>query len=87
MSQQAAGLDLYNVDAITIEPHKSVLVDTGIQVEIPSHCYGRIAPKSGLAVKHCIDVGAGVMRITKEMSRSCYSTLVKRSTMYRREKR
>ena len=61
MSQQAAGLDLYSVDAIAIEPHRSALVDTGIQVEIPSHCYGRIAPKSGLAVKHSIDVGAGVV--------------------------
>ena len=34
MSQPAAGLDLYRVDAITIEPQKSVLVDRGIQVEI-----------------------------------------------------
>ena len=33
MSQQAAGLDLYSVDDITIEPHKGVLVDRGIQVE------------------------------------------------------
>ena len=54
-------MDLYSVDAIPIEPHRSALVDTGIQVEIPSHCYGRIAPKSGLAVKHSTDVGAGVV--------------------------
>ena len=28
---------------------------------IPSGCYGRIAPRSGLAWKHSIDVGAGVV--------------------------
>lgn len=28
---------------------------------IPEGCYGRIAPRSGLAVKHSIDVGAGVI--------------------------
>lgn len=28
---------------------------------IPEGCYGRVAPRSGLAVKHFIDVGAGVV--------------------------
>lgn len=28
---------------------------------IPSGCYGRVAPRSGLAVKNFIDVGAGVV--------------------------
>lgn len=28
---------------------------------IPSGYYGRVAPRSGLAVKHFIDVGAGVI--------------------------
>ena len=34
---------------------------TGISVAIPEGCYGRIAPRSGLAVKRFIDVGAGVI--------------------------
>lgn len=37
------------------------LVPTGIAVAIPHGLYGRIAPRSGLAVKRGIDVGAGVV--------------------------
>lgn len=36
-------------------------VSTSIQVAIPSGCYGRVAPRSGLAAKHFIGVGAGVI--------------------------
>ncbi len=39
----------------------SALVSTGIALAIPSGCYGRIAPRSGLAVRSSIDVGAGVI--------------------------
>nr|CAD2175557.1 unnamed protein product [Meloidogyne enterolobii] len=37
------------------------LVPTGIQIALPEGCYGRIAPRSGLASKNFIDVGAGVI--------------------------
>jgi dUTP pyrophosphatase len=37
------------------------LVSTGLKVSFPLNHYGRIAPRSGLAVKHFIDVGAGVI--------------------------
>ena len=37
------------------------LVSTGIRVAIPPSYYGRLAPRSGLALKHGIDVGAGVI--------------------------
>ena len=37
------------------------LVGTGIALSIPDGLYGRVAPRSGLAVKHCINVGAGVI--------------------------
>jgi dUTP pyrophosphatase len=37
------------------------LVDTGVAIGFPSDCYCRIAPRSGLAVKHGIDVLAGVV--------------------------
>lgn len=37
------------------------LVSTGIRVAIPASHYGRLAPRSGLALKHAIDVGAGVI--------------------------
>ena len=38
-----------------------VLVKTGLSLAMPSGCYGRIAPRSGLAIKKFIDVGAGVV--------------------------
>ena len=37
------------------------LVSTGITVVLPPGVYGRVAPRSGLAVKYGIQVGAGVI--------------------------
>ena len=56
-----AGADLYSVDDISIGSHERVLVHTGISLEIPENHYGRIAPRSGLALKNGIDVLAGVI--------------------------
>jgi len=36
-------------------------VRTGLAVAIPPGTYARVAPRSGLAVKHSIDTGAGVV--------------------------
>lgn len=41
--------------------HGKALVKTDLQIEVPDSTYGRIAPRSGLAWKHHIDVGAGVI--------------------------
>lgn len=60
-SEQAAGLDLYSSINITIPAGERKTVKTDISVEIPLKHYGRIAPRSGLAVKHGIDVLAGVV--------------------------
>ena len=37
------------------------LVKTDIQIKVPHGTYGRVAPRSGLAWKHHIDIGAGVV--------------------------
>lgn len=37
------------------------LVKTDIAIKLPDQCYGRIAPRSGLALSNFIDVGAGVI--------------------------
>jgi len=37
------------------------VVKTGLQIAIPPGTYARVAPRSGLAVKHFIDTGAGVV--------------------------
>jgi dUTP pyrophosphatase len=57
----AAGYDLYSSDAYVIIPGHRVVVSTGVSIELPPGTYGRIAPRSGLAVKHGLDVGAGVI--------------------------
>ncbi|XP_008068153.2 deoxyuridine 5'-triphosphate nucleotidohydrolase, mitochondrial isoform X1 [Carlito syrichta] len=60
-SARAAGYDLYSAYDYTIPPMEKALVKTDIQIALPSGCYGRVAPRSGLAAKHFIDVGAGVI--------------------------
>ncbi|XP_053451017.1 deoxyuridine 5'-triphosphate nucleotidohydrolase, mitochondrial isoform X2 [Nycticebus coucang] len=60
-SARAAGYDLYSAYDYTIPPMEKAIVKTDIQIALPSGCYGRVAPRSGLAAKHFIDVGAGVI--------------------------
>jgi len=60
-SPLAAGADLSCIEAFTLEPGERKLAPTGLAVEIPPGFYGRVAPRSGLAVKHGIDTLAGVI--------------------------
>lgn len=60
-STNAAGLDLYAAESVTLPVGKYITVRTGLAVAIPVGCYGRIAPRSGLAAKHGIDTLAGVI--------------------------
>ncbi|RYO94945.1 hypothetical protein DL763_003841 [Monosporascus cannonballus] len=57
----AAGYDLYAAKATTVPARGKALVDTDISIAVPAGTYGRIAPRSGLAAKHFIDTGAGVI--------------------------
>ena len=57
----AAGYDLYAAEEKVIDPGCSACIATDLQLCIPPGCYGRIAPRSGLAVSNGIDVGAGVI--------------------------
>ncbi len=59
-----AGFDLYATTHMTLHPMQRALVPTGIALEIPQGFYGRIAPRSGLALKDGIDVLAGVVDST-----------------------
>ena len=60
-SELAAGYDLYAAYDMVVEPHGKGISKTDIARAIPPGYYGRVAPRSGLAVKHHIDVGAGVI--------------------------
>ena len=52
-SEYAAGYDLYAASGycIFIEPHETVMVGTGIAMEIPKGYFGAIFARSGLASK------------------------------------
>jgi dUTP pyrophosphatase len=60
-SEFAAGLDIYTIEDLTIEPGERRLARTGLAVAIPEGYYGRIAPRSGLATKNGLDTLAGVI--------------------------
>jgi dUTP pyrophosphatase len=63
-SEYAAGIDLFssNTEDIIIPAKNRKLISTGLYIswDDPKY-YMRIAPRSGLSVKNCIDVGAGVI--------------------------
>jgi dUTP pyrophosphatase len=60
-SELAAGADLSCIEAFMLQPGERKLVPTGLAIEIPAGFYGRVTPRSGLAVKHGIDTLAGVV--------------------------
>ncbi len=64
-SEYAAGMDITSCEKVVIPSHGHALVNTGFSVsmssEIMDKYYLRIAPRSGLAVKHGLTTGAGVI--------------------------
>lgn len=66
-STGAAGLDLSanfsdtHGDSYELQSGERKLFKTGIAISIPRGHYARVAPRSGLAFKHGIDVMAGVI--------------------------
>jgi dUTP pyrophosphatase len=59
-SLRAAGHDLYSARDATVPAMGKALIFTDLQIQLPDDCYRRIAPRSGLALKH-IDIGGGVI--------------------------
>merc|ERR1712083_505235 len=60
-SKTAAGYDLYSAYDYVIPGQGKVIAKTDISIRVPDGTYGRVAPRSGLAAKSHIDVGAGVI--------------------------
>tara|TARA_B110001454_G_scaffold49657_1_gene48796 strand:- start:198 stop:683 length:486 start_codon:yes stop_codon:yes gene_type:complete len=56
-----AGHDLYSLEEVTLASLDRAVVKTGISLAVPMGFYGRVAPRSGLAVKKGLDVLAGVV--------------------------
>jgi len=64
-SDYAAGMDVFSAVDESIPPRTRKLIGTGISVSWKGcdaeHYYLRVAPRSGLAAKSWVDVGAGVV--------------------------
>ncbi|KLO17480.1 dUTP diphosphatase [Schizopora paradoxa] len=60
-SLYAAGYDLYSAEDKIVPARGKALIDTQLSIALPAGTYGRVAPRSGLASKHMIDTGAGVI--------------------------
>ena len=61
-SEYSAGFDLHANQDATIEPNNQAMISTGIHCTLSSsEYYLRVAPRSGLAAKHGINVLAGVV--------------------------
>lgn len=60
-SAYAAGYDLSSSEDYILRANSRGVVPTGLAIAIPEGYYGRVAPRSSLAVKNGIDTGAGVI--------------------------
>jgi len=56
-----SGMDIFSAEDYLLKPHEWHTFSTGIASEISPGFFMRLAPKSGLAVKHGIDTLAGVI--------------------------
>jgi len=57
----SAGYDLSSSVAKELLAGERFAFDTSLSIQVPTGCYGRIAPRSGLAVKKGVNVLAGVI--------------------------
>ncbi|XP_010515014.1 PREDICTED: deoxyuridine 5'-triphosphate nucleotidohydrolase [Camelina sativa] len=60
-SSLSAGYDLSSAADSKVPARGKALIPTDLSIAVPEGTYARIAPRSGLAWKHSIDVGAGVI--------------------------
>lgn len=60
-SPLAAGYDICANEDMIVPARGKAKVSTGLSWMCPPNTYGRIAPRSGLAWKNSISVGAGVI--------------------------
>lgn len=51
-----AGMDLFSVDEVTLNPLERKLIHTGIKIQLPPSTEAQIRPRSGLALKNGITV-------------------------------
>lgn len=52
---------MYSAYEYAVNARDNLLVKTDISIGLPKSSYGRIAPRSGIALKQFIGIGAGVV--------------------------
>mmetsp|Transcript_8284 Transcript_8284/g.19481 ORF Transcript_8284/g.19481 Transcript_8284/m.19481 type:complete len:478 (+) Transcript_8284:86-1519(+) len=60
-SPLAAGVDLAAAEGAVVSAGGHAEIQIGLRAHVPQGTYARIAPRSGLAAKHMIDIGGGVI--------------------------
>lgn len=51
-----AGMDLFSIVEVTLDPGERALIGTGIKIELPDGFEAQVRPRSGLALKHGVTV-------------------------------
>jgi len=60
-SPHSSGTDVASAYNVVILKNKRALVQTDLPILVPCGTYGRIAPRSGIALHHSVDIAAGVI--------------------------
>lgn len=60
-TRYSVGYDLFATDSITVQPHSSLLVDTGVSLILPYGCFAKVESRSSLSVRHLLFTAAGVI--------------------------
>lgn len=51
-----SGMDIFSVEDKIINPSETVLIKTGLKIELPPNTEAQIRPKSGIALKNSVTV-------------------------------
>lgn len=60
-SLESAGLDMYIIENVDIQPWKSAIIRTGLSMALPKGYYAKIEPRSKLSAKYGAQISAGVV--------------------------
>ena len=71
----SAGADLYAIDGVTVAPHSTVMVSTGLAIEIPEGYCGLVFARSGLASKRGLAPANKVGVVDADYRGECFVAL------------
>ena len=54
-------MDIYSPRDYILTPQSQLTISTGLRIKFPNGHYGHLCSKSGLAMRHHIHVGAGII--------------------------